>query len=100
MNRDFSQEKIDQLWDEVNDCTSKYLKDLGQIVDLEEPDIVTSVVCAKAIRDFQEKLEEKEILSANKLVEIIKNVKEVDKTFEGYLKTLNEQLDAYDKKCN
>ena len=98
MKRDFSQEKLEELWDFVNDYTSDYLKNMGKIVDLEELDIAEAAACTMAIRKFQEKLEEKEIMSANKLTEIIKNVKEVDETFGRYLKTLNEQMAAYNRR--
>lgn len=98
MKRDFSQEKLEELWDFVNDSTSEYLKNMGKIVDLEELDIAEAAVCTMAIQTFQKKLEEKEIMTANKLVEIIKNVKEVDETFGRYLKTLNEQMAAYNRR--
>lgn len=98
MKRDFSRVKIEELQADIIDFTSDYLKDLGKVIDLEDMDIMEKIVFIKAMESFENKLEEKKLVSANKLVEIITNVKELEKTFAEYLGTLNEQLDAYDKR--
>ena len=36
MKRDFSQEKIEELWSEATESCSVYLKSLANITDLEE----------------------------------------------------------------
>lgn len=98
MKRDFSRVKIEELQADIIDFTSDYLKDLGKVIDLEDMDMMEKIVFIKAMESFENKLEEKKLVSANKLVEIITNVKELEKTFAEYLGTLNEQLDAYDKR--
>ena len=98
MKRDFSQEKIEELWSEATESCSVYLKSLANITDLEELGLPEVVVNIKISERYVEQLEEKEVLTINKLAEIITNVKEVDKTYAGYLKTLNEQLEAYGRK--
>lgn len=98
MKRDFSQEKIEELWSEATESCSVYLKSLANITDLEELGLPEVVVNIKISERYVEQLEEKEVLTINKLAEIITNVKEIDKTYAGYLKTLNEQLEAYGRK--
>ena len=98
MKRDFSQEKIEELWSEATESCSVYLKSLANITDLEELGLPEVVANIKISQRYVEQLEEKEVLTINKLAEIITNVKEVDETYAGYLKTLNEQLVAYGKK--
>lgn len=98
MKRDFSKEKIEELWSEATESCSVYLKSLANITDLEELGLPEVVVNIKISERYVEQLEEKEVLTINKLAEIITNVKEVDKTYAGYLKTLNEQLEAYGRK--
>ena len=98
MKRDFSQEKIEELWSEATESCSVYLKSLANITDLEELGLPEVVANIKISEQYVEQLEEKEVLTINKLAEIITNVKEVDETYAGYLKTLNEQLEAYGRK--
>ena len=98
MKRDFSQEKIEELWSEATESCSIYLKSLANITDLEELGLPEVVANIKISERYVEQLEEKEVLTINRLAEIITNVKEVDETYAGYLKTLNEQLVAYGRK--
>jgi len=76
MKRDFSQEKIEELWSEATESCSVYLKSLANITDLEELGLPEVVVNIKISERYVEQLEEKEVLTINKLAEIITNVKE------------------------
>ena len=100
MKRDFSEEKVTELWEFVESCTKDmishtagYLQNCGL-----EGDLLEAVIGLEAVDHFLEQMEEKEIITARKLEQIIADVREVDKTYGGYLKTLNDQLDAYDCK--
>ncbi len=100
MKRDFSEEKVTELWEFVESCTKDmishtagYLQNCGL-----EGDMLEAVIGLEAVDHFLEQMEEKEIITARKLEQIIADVREVDKTYGGYLKTLNDQLDAYDCK--
>lgn len=100
MKRDFSEEKVTELWEFVESCTKDMISRTTGYLEASglDGDLLEAVIALEAVDHFLEQMEEKEIITARKLEQIIADVKEVDKTYGGYLKTLNDQLDAYDCK--
>ena len=96
MKRNFSQTQVEELWS-IAEQNQTELCNIA-IERFEEGEVVEAVVGLWAAEKFLETVEEKEAMTVKKLEQIIMSLKEVDQTYERYLQTLNEQLDAYDQR--